>query len=99
MLNDRERETLADIERALTVEDPALVRRFEAARSPSVTRGDRALALATGLCLLLSALAVLVGDLGAAAGVGTLAASLAVIRRWLRLSRAPAGGAGRPPAV
>ena len=82
MLNDRERETLADIERALTVEDPRLVRRFEAAKRPPVTRGDQALAWATGLCLLLGALAVLVGDLGAAAAVGTLAASLALIRHW-----------------
>jgi hypothetical protein len=91
MLSDRERETLADIERALAVEDPRLVRRFATAKSAPVTRGDRALAWAVGLCLLLSALAFLVGAIGEAAAMATLSGSLAMVRHWLRLSRAAPG--------
>jgi hypothetical protein len=91
MLSDREREELADIERALTNEDPKLVRRFARARGVPASRGERALAWAVGFCLLLSALAFLVGAIGEAAAMVTLGGSLAMVRHWLRLSNAPPG--------
>ena len=89
MLSDREREELADIERALVLEDPQLVRRFATAKRAPATGGERALAWAVGLCLLLSALAFLVGAIGEAAAMATLGGSLAVVRHWLKLSKVP----------
>jgi hypothetical protein len=88
MLSDREREGLADIERALQLEDPRLVRQFARTKRAPAPRGDRALAWAVGLGLLLAALAMVVGAIGEAAAMATLAGSLAVVRHWIRVSEA-----------
>jgi hypothetical protein len=98
VLSDRERETLADIERGMLPSDAAsrycgrAVVQAGPISAPMARRVEVRhgwiLELVIGLALLLSAFAILLGFIGQAVGVVILAGSLAWLRYRLQRSRA-----------
>ena len=97
MLSDRERETLADMERGMLASDAAsryCSRHGVQTEPTSAPRARRVevrhgwiLELVIGLALLVSAFAILLGFIGQAVGVAILAGSLAWLRYRLQRSR------------
>jgi hypothetical protein len=81
MLSDRDREVLAELERALRQEDPQLVSRFAPVPRPSRWRRyDWIFSTLLGSATLLSSLAVLFGAPRQAAGFATLAVFIAFVK-------------------
>lgn len=85
MLDDRDREILAETERRLRREDPGLARRF-GEKSPSPPR--RLALVATSIPALLLLLLLLVGSMILGLGLFTFAlAGLAAASIWFRVRR------------
>jgi hypothetical protein len=91
MLNERERQVLADLERALRADDPALVQKFEDADfSPSWRdRHRRALTVLIGVVVLLGVAAALVQAPRQALALAAVALALALVRHRPRPPRPP----------
>lgn len=82
MLSDRERETLCEIERNLSDEDPTLAETLEDAEWPSAPAHRRAYTALLVVAALLSVLALVLGHT-----TGALASALVAGWTWAALQR------------
>lgn len=85
MLSDREAKSLAEMERALLLEDPTLVGRFAAVEQPARVRDDVILNWVLGLTAVLTAIAILLGVYEALLAIALIGGTLAMLRYgvWL----------------